>query len=82
MIEKEKVENKKAGIDLLVSLYRNYGITAKTLLYCFDEDRARELVREINLEGENLFFTITKKKQKLRDFVADKKFFVPREKNS
>lgn len=37
----EFVLNKRAGIDLLIELYNNYGVTARTLIYCGDEKKAQ-----------------------------------------
>lgn len=32
--------NKEAGVDLLERLYKNYGISAPTLIYCGDRKNA------------------------------------------
>ena len=69
-----------AGIQLLVRLYKKYGVTVKTLIYCNDVDRAYKLVLEADLSAQNIFFHITKKRSELYDFIKDKRFFLPKEK--
>ena len=45
-LEDNRIENTRAGIDLLVRLYGQHGVTAKTLIFCGDEARARKLAEQ------------------------------------
>lgn len=65
--EEKGNKNYEAGVDLLEKLYKEHGITAKTLIYCRNRTNAEQKIKARQIPKER-FFSIAVESKEVEKF--------------